>query len=85
MSAPKFVPDLPPEAPRNRAGRPPSRLILTLRANAGRWAETDRFPVSDRTRAIQRAGYLKKQYADIEATTRTIDGEVVVYARAVPR
>jgi hypothetical protein len=54
-----------------------------LRDNPGAWAEVARYPDVEYRAASNRALSLRKAAQDIESTIRKIDGDVVVYARAV--
>ena len=73
----KFVDDLPGKAPRKWA-----EVAAQLRERPGQWAEVHR---SEQYSTSQSPVTALGRFADIETARRTIDGEVVVFARAVAR
>lgn len=83
VTDPKFLDEPPPEA--KSGGRRPSPVFDALRDRPGQWAEINRYPVDQRDKALDRSAYIKRRYSDIECLTRTVEGKVVIFARAVTR
>lgn len=76
----KFVDEIPQPGGN---GRTTPETLTALRANRGRWAEIQRYPIAKATNAYSRASYTRKAHEDIECAPRTVGTEVVLYMRAV--
>lgn len=58
-------------------------LIAELAEHPGQWAEIGRLPRTERARITARGTYMKAKDSRVETATRTIDGQVVLFARVV--
>ena len=80
MSGIKFVDDLPEPNPSGYPGKRPIDLLReALAERPGQWAEVRREPRERVSHARARAVYIRKQ--GIEATTRMVGDECIVFAR----
>lgn len=72
----KFVNSIPDGAP-NRV----QAMVDALAARPGEWAELGRFPAGHHGRAYARGYYMKTKNENVQIATRTIEGQVVLFAR----
>lgn len=75
----KFI-DAPPPGPADRKW---GLVRKELRANPGQWAEVKRAPKAERREIYQACAGLANRFEDIEAVTRIVGEDCILYARAV--
>lgn len=78
MSSIKFVESIPAPSFGVSTVAP---LIAELAERPGQWAEIARLPRTERARITARGTYMKSKDSRVETATRTIDGQVVLFAR----
>lgn len=79
MSEITFVDELPGVTPKRGSSEAP--YLAPLRANSGQWAEVRRYDTAKQAYSFGHGA--EKRHADIEATTRVVDGQYAVFLRAV--